>query len=161
MDVKDALKGQLHASFRMLRECIEVCPQNVWLDGEFPRSYWRIAYHAVFYAHLYMGQSEADFKPWHKHKYEATELWAEDATEMQPFSKAEVLEYLDYVRELINETVDGLDLDTNDSGFHWYKNINKLEHELLSLRHIQGHVGQLSERLFAEGIETTWFSRRV
>lgn len=161
MDVKDAIKGQYHAAFRMLRECIEVCPDELWVAGDFPREFWKIAYHTIFYGHLYMGQNEAAFKEWRKHDYKATELWAEDAIPLEPFSKEEVLEYLDEVRATINETVESLDLDTDDPGFHWYKNINKLEHELLSIRHIQGHVGQLSERLFAAGIETTWYSRRA
>lgn len=61
---------------------------------------------------------------------------------------------------LVDTTVDSLDLDTADSGYHWYPNITKLEHEILSIRHIQGHVGQLSERLFEANIETNWMSRR-
>jgi len=108
-----------------------------------------------------MCQTEAAFKPWRKHSDAAWELWAEDAVPVDPFTKEEVLEYIDEVRGLIDSTVDALDLDTSDSGFPWYPNITKLEHELLSIRHIQGHVGQLSERLFAAGVETSWISRRA
>ncbi|MFN8139635.1 MAG: DinB family protein [Fimbriimonadales bacterium] len=161
MDIRDALKGQYHASLRMLRECVEVCPENVWTAGEFPREFWKIAYHGVFYAHLYLGQNEAAFRPWSKHRQGAQELWKEDAVQLEPNSRAEVMEYLDEVRGMINETIDALDIDTQDSGFHWYPNFPKLEHLVLSIRHIQGHVGQLSELLFAQGIETSWFSRRA
>lgn len=160
MDIRGALKGQYHAAYRMLRECVEVCPDDLWTGGEFPRFFWTIAYHAAFYGHLYIAQSEAAFKPWSKSREKAWELWAEDAVEMEPYTKAEILEYIDFVRDTIDETVDALDLDTSDSGFYWYKNISKLEHEILSIRHIQGHVGQLSERLFEAGIETNWMSRR-
>lgn len=161
MDVRDALKGQYHAAYRMLRECVELCPEELWTGGEFPRYFWRIAYHAAFYGHLYMSQSEEAFTPWRKHSHQAWELCIEDAEHIDPFTKGEVLEYIDEVRKQIDSIVDGLDLDTSDSGFYWYKNITKLEHELLSLRHVQGHVGQLSERLFAAGIETSWISRRA
>ncbi len=161
MDIRDALKGQYHAAYRMLDECVEVCPDELWTAGEFPRFFWKIAYHAAFFGQLYMGQTEADFKPWSKHNPAGWELWAEDAVEMEPYTKEEIREYITYVRSLVDETIDGLDLDTSDSGFHWYKNITKLEHEILSIRHVQGHVGQLSERLFEAGIETNWISRRA
>jgi hypothetical protein len=161
MDIRDALKGQYHSAYRMLAECVEVCPDGLWTAGEFPRYFWTIAYHAAFFGHLYMGQTEEAFKPWPKGRENAWELWAEDAVEMEPYTKAEVLEYIGFVRGLIDDTVDGLDLDTADPGFHWYKNIGKLEHEILSIRHVQGHVGQLSERLFAAGVDTNWISRRA
>jgi hypothetical protein len=161
MDIRDALKGQYHAAYRMLWECVEVCPDELWTGGAYPRFFWKIAYHAAFFGHLYMGQNEAAFKPWRKHSDPAWELWAKDAVPVEAFTKEEVLEYIDEVRGQIDATVDALDLETSDSGFHWYPNITKLEHEILSVRHIQGHVGQLSERLFEAGIETNWMSRRA
>jgi hypothetical protein len=161
MDTRDALKGQYHAAYRMLRECVELCPAELWQADDYPRHFWKIAYHAAFFGHLYLVQKEADFKPWSKHRDKAEELWEEDAVPMDPYSKEEVMAYIDEVREMINPIFDSLDLDTSDSGFHWYPNITKLEHEILSIRHIQGHVGQLSERLYAAGVETAWMSRRV
>lgn len=160
MDIRDALKGQYHAAFRMLRECVEICPDEVWTAGEYPRYFWKIAYHATFFGHLYLGQGEAAFKAWPKHREAAQELYDDDAIELEPYSQAEVMEYIDFVREMINPTIDALDLDTADSGFHWYPNFPKLEHVVLSIRHIQGHVGQLSELLFAAGVESHWISRR-
>jgi len=161
MDIRDALKGQYHAAYRMLRECVEGCPDELWTAGRFPRFFWKIAYHAAFYGHFYMSQTEASFQPWSKHNPAAWELWEEDAVPLDPYSKQEIIEYIDEIRGLIDATIDALDLDTSESGFHWYKNITKLEHELLSIQHIQGHVGQLSERLFEAGVETNWISRRA
>jgi hypothetical protein len=37
--------------------------------------------------------------------------------------------------------------------------MSKLSHELMNLRHIQGHVGQLSELLMVAGIDTRWIAR--
>lgn len=37
--------------------------------------------------------------------------------------------------------------------------MSKLSHELMNLRHTQGHVGQLSELLMARGIDTDWISK--
>ncbi|MBX3112348.1 MAG: hypothetical protein KF857_10105 [Fimbriimonadaceae bacterium] len=133
MDVRSALKGQYHAAFRMLRECVEKCPDDLWLTGVFPRTFWRISYHAAFYGHLYLGQGEASFEPWPKQRDQAANLWVEDAEEIKPYMRADVVEYIDHVRGLVDPTVDALDLDTDDSGFPWYKEITKLEHEILSV----------------------------
>ena len=50
MDVRAALKSQYHGAFRMLRECVDVCPDALWTAGKFPREFWKIAYHAAFLA---------------------------------------------------------------------------------------------------------------
>jgi hypothetical protein len=52
-----------------------------------------------------------------------------------------------------------IDFDAESSGFHWYS-IPKLDHILLNLRHLGIHVGQLQERLYAEGVELEWISLR-
>jgi hypothetical protein len=38
--------------------------------------------------------------------------------------------------------------------------MTKLSHQIMNVRHIQGHVGQLSELLMQRGIDTDWVSRR-
>lgn len=161
MDVRAALKSQYHGAFRMLRECVDVCPDALWTSGKFPREFWKIAYHAAFFGHFYMGQGVVGFVPWAKHREAAKELYDEDAVPLEPYSKAELLEYIDLIVGQIDSTVDGLDLDSLDSGFPWYPSFPKLDHEILSIRHMQGHVGQLSELLFAAGVETSWFSRQA
>jgi len=161
MEIRDALKGQYHAAYRMLADCVEKCPDDEWTSGTFPREFWKVAYHAAFFGHFYMQQSQNVFTPWSKHRPKAGHLHEEDAVEIAPYSREETLEYIDEVRKTIDTTIDALDLDTTDSGFPWYPNITKLEHELLSIRHLQGHVGQLSERLMQRNIDTEWISRRA
>lgn len=144
----------------MLRQCVERCPQDVWVSGTHPRNFWRIAYHAVFFGHLYLMQGEAAFVPWEHHRASATDLW--DATNtpvIEPYAREEVIEYIDWLDSQVEPVVDGLDLDSKDSGFSWYPDMAKLDHELMSIRHIQGHVGQLSELLMAHGVDTDWCRR--
>lgn len=161
MDVRAALKNQYHAALLMLRECVEKCPDEVWISGTFPRNFWRIAYHTAFYADLYLGQTEADFVRRPMHRESAKSLWPEEGVpEVEPYTQAEILSYIDEIRDMVDPTIDTLDLDTLDSGFSWYKNISKLDHEILNIRHIQTHAGQLSELLMAQGIDTSWISRR-
>jgi hypothetical protein len=64
MELRQALKEQYHAGLAMLAECVEKCPEGMWLEGEHPRTFWRIAFHAAFFTHLYLGQNEEAFAPW-------------------------------------------------------------------------------------------------
>ena len=162
----------------MLRDCIEKCPDDLWTtpsprvdddDRTIFRSFWRIAFHTVYFTHLYLGQSEEAFQPWPDRDPEYFgEMWGppwylepfEFPEDAEPISRQNLTAYLNYVDSIIDTTIEALDLDTQASGFHWYKDISKLSHELLNLRHLQGHVGQLSELLMARDIQTGWISVR-
>ena len=152
----------------MLAECVANCPEDVWLTGEAPRAFWRIAFHAAFYTHLYLGQNEQAFQPWpgrregiHHglwHQPFAVEPY-ELPAEAEIYHRGELHEYIQFVDTLVDPTVAQLDLDSAETGFSWYKNMSKLSHQLMNLRHLQGHVGQLSELLMARGIDTDWIGR--
>ena len=150
----------------MLRQCVECCPDDLWLAGEHPRNFWRIAYHAAFYTHFYMGQNLDVFEPWSKHRDSCTNLWADEGEVievLEPYTKSEVLEYIDLVDSKVDSIIDGLDLDAGETGFWWYdksKKMNKLDHEIMTIRHVQGHMGQLSEILMAHGIDVDWVAIR-
>lgn len=173
MDVKVALVDQFLAGLAMLRQCAEVCPDDLWTEGEYPRSFWRIAWHGLFYTELYLGQDEAAFG-------EASMRWTEatralfgiggpaDSIKVEPYELPEetpapdrgaFIALLDRVAATVPQVVAELDLDRGETGFNWYPNMTKLSHELLNLRHLQGHVGQLSELLMAAGVEVDWVSR--
>lgn len=156
--VRSALIGQLQAALAALRERITDCPDSLWTEGEFPRQYWRIAYHAVFYADLYAQNRLADFAPWDKHREDAPNLF-ENAEEIEPYTKAEVLSYLDDLISRAETLVEAADIDRQDSGFDWY-DMPKLDHLILNIRHIMEHSGQLGERLIAAGVDIHWHSGR-
>lgn len=183
MPIRAALKEQFRAAIAMLVDCVEKCPDDLWTSpttvetwDDAPerfciRNFWRIAFHGIYFTHLYMGQSVESFqgpedlsvgqredfaglwdKSWDIDPFEIPEASAQPA-------KREMLAYIAHVDALVDPTVDGLDLDAQESGIPWYKNFPKLNHELLTLRHLQGHVGQLSELLMARGIDSDWVSR--
>ena len=56
------LKSQYHAGLAMLREAIERCPDQLWLDTQPVNAFWQMAYHALFFTHLYMGADAASFR---------------------------------------------------------------------------------------------------
>jgi hypothetical protein len=165
--LRQALKEQYHAGLAMLADCVAKCPDDQWTAGTHPRTFWRIAFHAAYFAHLYLGQSLAVYRPWPGRPNGCRELWQEPwqlepcdlPEEFAPYTKNQILDYIAYVDSIIDPTVDTLDLDAQETGIPWYSNMSKLSHELLNLRHLQGHVGQLSELLMARGIDTDWISK--
>lgn len=168
MDIRQALKQQYHAGLAMLAQCVERCPQDLWLVGEEFRPFWRVVYHTARGVHLYLGQDEAAFQQWEGHKASIhTDLWLTEeemellAAEQDPeiYTHDEMLAYLHWIDARMEDMVDALDLDAEESGFPWHKNFSKLSHILMVLRHLQGHIGQLSERLMAHGIDIDWISK--
>ncbi len=157
--LKRAIRGQYHAGLAMLRETIEKCPDDLWLAGEHPRNTWRIAYHLLFYTHLYLQTREEAFRAWDKHRDTIRLLWEdEEPVPVDPaYSKAQLLDYLDLVDRNVDGWVEAIDLDSPESGFDWY-DMPKLEHQLLNIRHLGVHVGQLQELVMARGIDLDWVS---
>lgn len=147
----------------MLRQCIERCPEEVWGAGKHPRTFWRTAYHALFYTHFYLSEDSEAFTAWSRHERQAVVTWSDDEGGIPPvettYSQAEVLSYLDEVYERVDSMVDALDLDRTDSGFSWYP-IPKLDHQLVSIRHLGVHVGQLQEVLYSHGVDLDWVGKR-
>jgi hypothetical protein len=152
MDIRASLKGQYLAGFKMLGECIELCPDSIWTSGKHPRNFWRIAYHAIYYSHLYLQPDLESFVAWSKHIDDVSCLW-ESPDVVEPYSKQDLLDYLDDVSAKVSDYVDALDLDSLSTGFSWYTTMGKLDHQLMNLRHLQGHVGQLSELLMANHVD--------
>jgi DinB superfamily len=139
---------QYAAALKMLRRAIELCPDELWADASYRNQFWHIAYHTLFYAHLYSQRNEVAFQPWPKHKEAIRMLGgglpAEELASLA-YSKAELLEY----HELCCAEVAARVAETNleaDSGFYWLP-FNKFELQLYNIRHIQHHTGQLTERL--------------
>ena len=169
MEIKPALKEQYHAGLAMLAECITLCPDYMWRQTIPPRSFWRIALHAAYYTHLYLGQNEDAYEPWPGRPAGYEALWQkpwdvepyELPDNFPPYTKAQVLDYIAYITAITDRTVDSLDLAADETGISWYPNMSKLSHQLLNLRHLQGHVGQLSELLMARNIETKWVRKAI
>ncbi len=165
------LKSQYHASLAMLREAIEQCPDDLWSSTSHENAFWQLAYHALFFTHVYLGKDEAAFRPWKQHQ---SQVQHEDGIAgagqsdpsnplpqlPKPYTKAQVLEYWRLCDGMVDEAVDQLDLDNPECGFHWYK-MSKLEHQFVNLRHIQHHEAQLADRLrSAANIGIRWVGAR-
>ncbi len=77
---------------------------------------------------------------------ELTELPHRPPQTGEPYTKEDILTYWTICDEMIDATVDALDLLKPESGFSWYR-LPTLEHKLVNLRHIQHHAAQIGNRL--------------
>lgn len=161
---KDAIRSQFHAALSMMKQAIEECPPDLWNRTDDKNKFWRVAYHALFYTHLYLQPIVQDFVPWSGHIPES-ENWdlaldpSHDETEMSSvYTKEDLLSYLSFCRQQVDSLMQMHDPGA-DSGFHWLP-MSKLELQIYSIRHLQLHIGELAERLWAvAGIEVDWKSR--
>lgn len=175
--LRSALKSQYHATLAMLRQAIELCPDDVWSQLGHGAPSWRIAYHALYYTHLYLQPGEASFTPWEHHQtgiqdlddvpapphlQELLELAHRPPQTGVPYTKEEVLAYWDICDQMVAGAVDALDVLALETGFSWHMpSRSKVEQQVNSIRHIQHHTAQLAGRVHeASGVGVGWVSSR-
>jgi hypothetical protein len=161
MNTPEIIISQYLAALEMLKQTIVKCPDALWNDPADKTKFWHIAYHALFYTHLYLQDTEQDFKPWSKHRQEYQFLgqvpWPPHAPPKigEPYDKNTVLEYLTFCQRQVRERVPQVNLEAA-SGFDWQP-FNKFELQIYTIRHIQQHAGELMERLGTRaGVELDW-----
>jgi hypothetical protein len=166
MNAKQAITSQYLAALEMLKQAIAKCPDALWDDPGDKNRFWRVAYHALFYTHLYLQTAESDFKPWsgyrQQYQYLGSVPWPPHAAPEigEPYGKADVLTYVEFCKAEVRARVAALDLESASSGFDWLP-FGKLELQLYNLRHLQQHAGELMERLWTRGaIEVEWVGRQ-
>lgn len=161
MDTAQIIISQYHAALAMLEDAVVKCPDALWDAPEPPNRFYQVAYHALFYTHLYLQPTHDDFTAWERH-IEGSHAFGHTPGEDQPplaegdpYTKQDVLDYLEFCRNEASTIVPTLDLES-ESGFHWLP-FGKLELQFYSIRHIQQHTGELAERLGAgHGIDVDW-----
>jgi hypothetical protein len=162
--LRSALKSQYHAALAMLRQAITRCPDKLWSSRDHANPFWRIAYHTLYATHLYLGPGETGFRPWEHHETGIQDLddvpappELLDALEPprrppqtgEPYTKAQVIEYWGICDAMVDGAIDALDLLDDHCGFSWHTDCPRAVHQIMSIRHIQHHTAQLSDRLRA------------
>ena len=160
---KAAILSQFGASLSMLADCLEKCPPAHWDAPIAKYPFWHVAYHTLFFTHLYLQPDHTAFRPWEHHRPEYENLgplpWPPHRLPNigQPYTRPEVLDYWRRCDAMVDPSVDALDLSSPDCGFPWYGAMPKLDHQLVNLRHVQHHTAILSARLRqATGAGVDW-----
>ena len=168
--LRPILKSQYHASLAMLKDAIDKCPDALWLDDRLTNRYWQIAYHVLYYTHLYLHADEQSAQPWPGHQEQVQypsaltnprlEVDKSQPVFPNPYSKAQELELWAICDGLVDGAVDGFNLNSPECGF-WRYTMGKLEHQFINIRHIQHHTAQLANRLrVAEDVGVPWVGMR-
>lgn len=169
--LRDALERQYRAALVMLRDAIERCPEALWLDAAPTNAFWQIAYHTLYFTHLYLQPDEAAFRPWPGHRGDVQHADGiagpdDPASPLpllpEPYTREQVLAYATYLDGMLHDALGSVDLLSADCGFWWYRPMTKLEHQFVNLRHLQHHAAQLADRVRnGAGIGVDWVSSRT
>ena len=160
--MQQQLARQYLATLAMLKQAIEACPAELWLDSKYTNQFWHIAYHTIFFTHFYVHASEKDFRPWAKHRKDSQYLGGgpqrspdDPMAAIETYTREEVLEYHAFCCNEVKAKVHAVPLDA-ESGFSWLP-FNRFEVHLYNLRHLAHHTGQLADRLrVVADIGTPW-----
>lgn len=166
--IKQSIRVQMAASLKMLKDCVDKCPDDIWADAVVgKRPFWEVAYHIAFFADLYLTP--------HIEQYTGQPDWAwpnaaglgnNMEPPFEPLKDDQIGPVLDRqkVARYIQDTVDKLhrvmEAETaeslaGESGFFWYP-IDRLSMHLVNLRHVMHHTGQLSAVLRRHDIDVEW-----
>ena len=143
MELASVVVSQYLASLDMLKQTVTQCPESIWNVANDKNRFWQVAYHALFFTHLYLGESEEAFIPWNKHREGYEDFPAPENGE--PYDKDTILAYLAFCEQQVKERVPQLDMEAV-AAFH-RRQRSTLELQIYSIRHIMQHVGELMERL--------------
>jgi hypothetical protein len=165
MDIHSTIISQYGAALAMLRSAIEACPAEQWESDSYQNQFWHLAYHVLFYTHLYLTPTDEEFVPWekgreHYHFIAGVIPWSPEVkVEIgEKYTREEILEYHQVVSEMVAGSLHGVPLD-GPSGFYWLP-FDRFELHLYNLRHLQHHTGQLVERIRQEtGHGVEWVGR--
>jgi hypothetical protein len=164
---KTSIWQQFGASINYLETTISACPDSLWSAALWQTpdtrpergQFWYVAYHTLFWLHLYLTGTEDGFLP--PPPFTLIEQDEHGPFPERPYTKAELLHYLDEGREKCKTTIESLTEDgaRRLCSFGWGE---VSFHELLiyNFRHVHGHTSQLNMLLGQNGISTPDYPSR-
>ena len=102
--IRNAFDAQFRAGLNMLEAAVRACPDEAWDSAEQVNRFWHIAYHTLFYVHLYLFRTVAEHRPWSGHRDGAEDLGKEAA----PYTRENILEFLAFCRGHARRQITGL-----------------------------------------------------
>jgi len=141
---KITIAEQLGATIDMLDNAIVACPDNLWSDRSQKVEFWYLAYHTLFFLDLYLSGSLEGFNP--PEPFTLSELDPAGVIPEQPYTKQELLNYLNHNRKKYKLTIESLtdEKASEKCSFKWLKEANRLDLIFTSIRHVQHHTAQLN-----------------
>jgi hypothetical protein len=148
---KTAVHQQFGAAIDMLENALRACPDALWhvrlwndpaQQPEFSE-FWYIAYHTLFWLDLYLSGSVEGFVP--PAPFTLDELDPAGVLPDRPYSREELLAYLEHAHAKCRSTIDALtdEKARQPCKFPWGE-LTFAELLLDNMRHVQEHTAQLN-----------------
>jgi len=159
--LQSVLTSQFEAALATLGLCVHAAPERVWNGNVARYPFSQAAFHALFFADVYLGLEPAALKPQPFHQAQP-ELFGdyeqmEDVEPVGVYTKEQIKLYLVFCRE---KAVAVLAAETEESlaaMARFGRPITRAETHLYNIRHIQHHAAQLILRLRQEAdIDIPW-----
>ncbi len=147
--INDVLADQYAAALRMLRSCVEMCPDDRWESRVVDMTFDQVVFHTLFFTDIYLGHTldEGKQQGFHREHAEVFGEYEEIGGGLQKahYDKPFIYTYFDHCRDksrrvLEAETAEDL---ASTPGFEWLK-FSRLEAHLYNIRHVSQHLGALS-----------------
>lgn len=148
--IKRSFSQQFDATIQMLEQAINACPDHLWKihlwqDEAIPQSseFWYVAFHTLFWLDLYLSGSVEGFVP--PSSFNLDELDPSGIIPENPYTKNELLKYLEHCRKKCRTTIDNLNSERAEKicSFPWGE-VPFVALLLDNMRHVQEHVAQLN-----------------
>jgi hypothetical protein len=167
-NLKTSLWQQFGAAINYLANTIDACPDELWRaslwqtpnrSSEFAQ-FWYVAYHTLFWLHLYLTGAEEGFVP--PAPFTLIEQDEDGPLPERVYTKDELLAYLRDGRKQCRTTIESLteEMAQRHCVFGWGE-LSFLELLLYNLRHVHGHASQLDMLLGQNGISTPDYPARL
>ena len=157
------LFGQYEATFGTLSDIIKLCPDAVWEGMVANHPFSESAFHALFFADLYLGESVEVVKEQAFHSQYAAVFAGyeelENRTPVQQYDRDFLLDYLCHCREKAKAVLQEAPPDSLEqkTGIEWH-DLSNAEMHVYNIRHLQHHCAQLIMRIRLDSdIHIEWY----
>ena len=135
---------QFGAAIDMLENALRACPEGLWSDRSRRPEFWYGVYHTLFWLDLYLSDSVERFAP--PAPFTLDELDPAGLFPERPYTKDELLAYLEHGRQKCRATIAALTDEKAGQLFHGFGWVDVSMAELLlyNMRHVQHHAAQLN-----------------
>jgi hypothetical protein len=167
-NLKTSLWQQFGASIDYLADTINACPDELWRASLWDAQdkppelaqFWYVAYHTLFWLHLYLTGAEEGFLP--PAPFSLIEQDEYGPIPERVYTKAELQAYLKEGRQKCKATIETLtdQAAQRHCQFGW-GGCSFLELLVYNLRHVHGHASQLNMLLGQNGISTPDYITRI
>ncbi len=142
---RQSLWSGFGAALDMCEDALRACPEDLWNtppQQPGPWSFWYTAFHALFWADVYLSGSPDGFTP--PSPFTLDEFDPAGRLPPRAYTKEELLGYARYCRTKARSTIEALTEETasRPCRFPWGQ-MSYGELLLDNIRHLQGHVAEL------------------